>query len=126
MREFGTLKALGRPSRKVTRQVVGESIVNGLIGGALGIALGLAAAYTVTAISPTLKAELGNTGGGYGRWRPRSSGSDALEITLSAPVSPSAIALAAGLAIAGGLIAGAMGGRRDSRMRPADALRSVS
>lgn len=37
VREFGTLKALGRPSRKVTRQVVGESIVNGLIGGALGI-----------------------------------------------------------------------------------------
>ncbi|MDV9170615.1 ABC transporter permease, partial [Streptomyces sp. W16] len=64
VREFGTLKALGWPSRKVTRQVVGESMVNGLIGGGLGIALGLAAAYTVTAISPKLTAQLGSTGGG--------------------------------------------------------------
>jgi putative ABC transport system permease protein len=31
-----------------------------------------------------------------------------------------------GLAVTGGLIAGAMGGWRASRMRPADALRSVS
>ncbi|TQE35801.1 ABC transporter permease [Streptomyces ipomoeae] len=135
VREFGTLKALGWPSRKVTRQVVGESIVNGLLGGALGIALGLAAAYTVTAISPTLEAQLGSTGGmggGPGGGGPGGGGapgqqaSDALEIALSAPVSVSTIALAAGLAIAGGLIAGAMGGWRASRMRPADALRSVS
>ncbi|MBZ3903340.1 MULTISPECIES: ABC transporter permease [Streptomyces] len=135
VREFGTLKALGWPSRKVTRQVVGESIVNGLLGGALGIALGLAAAYTVTAISPTLKAELGNTGGMGGGGMgggpgggggPGQQSSNALEIALSAPVSLSTIALAAGLAIAGGLIAGAMGGWRASRMRPADALRSVS
>lgn len=130
VREFGTLKALGWPSRKVTRQVVGESVVNGLLGGALGIGLGLAAAYTVTAISPTLKAELGNTGGmggGPGRGgAPGQQTSNALEIALSAPVSLSTIALAAGLAIAGGLIAGAMGGWRASRMRPADALRSVS
>ncbi|WP_200309042.1 ABC transporter permease [Streptomyces adelaidensis] len=130
VREFGTLKALGWPSRKVTRQVVGESIVNGLLGGALGIGLGLAAAYTVTAISPTLKAELGNTGGmgggPGGGGAPGQQSSNALEIALSAPVSLSTIALAAGLAIAGGLIAGAMGGWRASRMRPADALRSVS
>ncbi|WP_371580759.1 ABC transporter permease [Streptomyces sp. NBC_01314] len=134
VREFGTLKALGWPSRKVTRQVVGESIVNGLLGGALGIGLGLAAAYTVTAISPTLKAELGNTGGMGGGMgggpggggAPGQQTSNALEIALSAPVSVSTIALAAGLAIAGGLIAGAMGGWRASRMRPADALRSVS
>jgi putative ABC transport system permease protein len=49
-----------------------------------------------------------------------------MEIALSAPVSVTTIALAAGLAITGGLIAGAMGGWRASRMRPADALRSVS
>ncbi|MFE7836892.1 ABC transporter permease [Streptomyces sp. NPDC057474] len=130
VREFGTLKALGWPSRKVTRQVVGESMVNGLLGGALGIGLGLAAAYTVTAISPTLKAELGNTGGmgggPGGGGAPGQQTSNALEIALAAPVSLSTIALAAGLAIAGGLIAGAMGGWRASRMRPADALRSVS
>jgi putative ABC transport system permease protein len=137
VREFGTLKALGWPSRKVTRQVVGESIVNGLLGGALGIALGLGAAYTVTAISPKLTAELGSTtgsgggmGGGPGGGGPgqqaASAAKNTIDIALSAPVSLTTIALAASLAIAGGLIAGAMGGWRASRMRPADALRSVS
>ncbi|MGW0630963.1 ABC transporter permease [Streptomyces sp. NPDC002758] len=130
VREFGTLKALGWPSRKVTRQVVGESLVNGLIGGALGIALGLVAAYTVTAISPKLTAQLGGTGGGpgggMGGGPGRQSASNTMEIALSAPVSPTTIALAVGLAVTGGLIAGAMGGWRASRMRPADALRSVS
>ncbi|MFD3838685.1 ABC transporter permease [Streptomyces sp. NPDC058642] len=123
VREFGTLKALGWPSRRVTRQVVGESMVNGLIGGALGIGLGLAAAYTVTAISPKLTAQLaGSGGGGPGR----QSAQNTMEIALSAPVSLTTIALAVGLAVTGGLIAGAMGGWRASRMRPADALRSVS
>ncbi|SOD87010.1 ABC transporter permease [Streptomyces sp. Ag109_G2-15] len=136
VREFGTLKALGWPSRKVTRQVVGESMVNGLIGGGLGIVLGLAAAYTVTAISPKLQAELGSSGGGGGMGGgmggPGGGGpgqqatKNTLEIALTAPVSLTTIALAVGLAVAGGLIAGAMGGWRASRMRPADALRSVS
>ncbi|MFG2781497.1 ABC transporter permease [Streptomyces prunicolor] len=137
VREFGTLKALGWPSRKVTRQVVGESMVNGLIGGGLGIALGLLAAYTVTAISPKLTAQLGSTStggggmgggpGGGGQGGPgQQATSNTLEIALNAPVSLTTIALAVGLAVTGGLIAGAMGGWRASRMRPADALRSVS
>ncbi|WOX09276.1 ABC transporter permease [Streptomyces sp. N50] len=137
VREFGTLKALGWPSRKVTRQVVGESMVNGLIGGGLGIALGLLAAYTVTAISPKLTAQLGSTSGGGGGMGGGPGGggqggpgqqatSNTLEIALNAPVSLTTIALAVGLAVTGGLIAGAMGGWRASRMRPADALRSVS
>ncbi|MEU6540224.1 ABC transporter permease [Streptomyces sp. NPDC047000] len=131
VREFGTLKALGWPSRKVTRQVVGESIVNGLLGGVLGIALGLAAAYTVTMISPTLTAQLGNSGGGGMGGGPgggpgQQSAANTLQIALTAPVSATTIALAVGLAVTGGLIAGAMGGWRASRMRPADALRSVS
>ncbi|MFJ9818055.1 ABC transporter permease [Streptomyces sp. NPDC101151] len=134
VREFGTLKALGWPSRRVTRQVVGESMVNGLIGGGLGIALGLVAARTVTAISPKLRAELGSSAGGTGGGMGgpggggpgRQATGNTLEIALTAPVSPATIALAVGLAVAGGLIAGAMGGWRASRMRPADALRSVS
>lgn len=133
VREFGTLKALGWPSRKVTRQVVGESIVNGLMGGALGIALGVGAAYAVTAISPKLTAQMGSTGGGGGMGGGPGGGGpgqqstqNTLEIALTAPVSLTTIALAVGLAVTGGLIAGAMGGWRASRMRPADALRSVS
>ncbi|MCC3778961.1 ABC transporter permease, partial [Streptomyces sp. UNOB3_S3] len=66
VREFGTLKALGWRSSRITRQVMGEALVNGLLGGALGIALGLGAAALVTAISPKLTAQLGGAGGGWG------------------------------------------------------------
>ncbi|MEV4976914.1 ABC transporter permease [Streptomyces scopuliridis] len=132
VREFGTLKALGWKSGRVTRQVVGEALVNGLLGGVLGIALGLGGAYLVTAISPTLTAQLGSTGGGgfagggpMGGGPARQTASKALDIALTAPVSVSTIGLAVGLAVAGGLIAGGFGGWRASRLRPADALRRV-
>ncbi|MEV2249720.1 ABC transporter permease [Streptomyces sp. NPDC050147] len=136
VREFGTLKALGWKSGRVTRQVVGEAVVHGLVGGVLGIAVGLGGAYVVTAISPTLTAELGSAGGqpgggvmGGGPGGPGASlsesASNALDISLTAPVSATTIALAVGLAVAGGLIAGAFGGWRASRLRPADALRRV-
>ncbi|MDX3307904.1 ABC transporter permease [Streptomyces sp. ME08-AFT2] len=131
VREFGTLKALGWKSGRVTRQVVGEAVVNGLLGGALGIALGLAGAYAVTAISPTLQAQLGGGagggqggpggGGGFGR----RAAARTLDVALTAPVSVTTVAVAVALAVAGGLIAGAFGGWRASRLRPADALRRV-
>ncbi|WP_327431242.1 ABC transporter permease [Streptomyces sp. NBC_01236] len=134
VREFGTLKALGWKSGRVTRQVVGEAIVNGLVGGALGIGLGLAGAYIVTEISPTLSAQVGSSGGG-GAGGPgggggfggpaRQTASKALDVALTAPVSLNTIAVAVALAVAGGLIAGAFGGWRASRLRPADALRRV-
>ncbi|MFF7069451.1 ABC transporter permease [Streptomyces pseudovenezuelae] len=132
VREFGTLKALGWKSGRVTRQVVGEAMVNGLLGGALGIALGLAGAYVVTAISPTLQAQLGGGGGansgpgGGGFGGPgRQAAAKTLEVALTAPVSVTTVSIAVGLAVAGGLIAGAFGGWRASRLRPADALRRV-
>ncbi|GAA3769917.1 ABC transporter permease [Streptomyces chiangmaiensis] len=126
VREFGTLKALGWKSGRVTRQVVGEAVVNGLVGGALGIALGLAGAYVVTAVSPTLQAQLGGGagGGGFGGG-PGRQAAKTLEVALTAPVSATTIVLAVALAVAGGLIAGAFGGWRASRLRPADALRRV-
>ncbi|MEV7991656.1 ABC transporter permease [Streptomyces sp. NPDC086077] len=132
VREFGTLKALGWRSGRVTRQVVGEAVVTGLVGGALGIALGLAGAYVVTAISPTLQAELGGTGGGpagpgggFGGGPARQAAARTLDVALTAPVGVATIALAVGLAVTGGLVAGAFGGWRASRLRPADALRRV-
>ncbi|MEW2314197.1 ABC transporter permease [Streptomyces bauhiniae] len=130
VREFGTLKALGWKSGRVTRQVVGEAVVNGLVGGVLGIALGLAGAYAVTAVSPSLQAQLGSTGGGAGGVRggfggPGRQAAKSLDVALTAPVSVTTILLAVGLAVAGGLIAGAFGGWRASRLRPADALRRV-
>ena len=148
VREFGTLKALGWKSGRVTRQVVGEAVVNGLVGGVLGIALGLAGAYVVSAISPTLQAQLGGGGGGGGGGAfgggggggggfgggggaggfgggPGRQTAKTLEVALTAPVSATTIVLAVALAVAGGLIAGAFGGWRASRLRPADALRRV-
>lgn len=47
-------------------------------------------------------------------------------VALHAALTPSVIALAIGLAILGGLLAGAAGGWRASRLRPAEALRSVA
>ncbi|MFI9548424.1 ABC transporter permease [Streptomyces sp. NPDC052016] len=135
VREFGTLKALGWKSGRVTRQVVGEAMVNGLLGGVLGIALGLAGAYAVTAVSPTLQAQLGSGGGGGGTGGGpggggfggpgRQAAARTLDVALTAPVSVTTVAIAVGLAVAGGLIAGAFGGWRASRLRPADALRRV-
>ncbi|MCC9739743.1 ABC transporter permease [Streptomyces sp. MNU89] len=138
VREFGTLKALGWKSGRVTRQVVGEAVVNGLLGGALGIALGLGGAYLITALSPGLTAELargaglsgggrmgagpgGGPGGGGG-----AAAAQSIDIALTAPVALGTIGLAVGLAVAGGLVAGAFGGWRAARLRPADALSRVA
>ncbi|MEV7566594.1 ABC transporter permease [Streptomyces tanashiensis] len=137
VREFGTLKALGWKSGRVTRQVVGEALVNGVIGGALGIAIGLAGAYAVTAASPTLTAELGASGSGFGGGRgggtvfgggpggARTAVGKTVDIALTAPVSVTTVGLAVLLALGGGLVAGAFGAWRASRLRPADALRRV-
>ena len=149
IREFGTLKALGWRSRRVIGQVVGEAMVNGLIGGALGIALGLAGSFAISSFSPTLTASTGaagastsgasgpaagggfggaggtggGTGGGFGH--AAKAVADTVSVHLTAPVTLTAIALAVALALAGGLTAGAFGGWRASRLRPADALRRV-
>ncbi|KOG08250.1 MULTISPECIES: ABC transporter permease [Streptomyces] len=136
VREFGTLKALGWKSGRVTRQVVGEALVNGVIGGALGIAIGLAGAYAVTAVSPTLTAELGASAGGFGgrgggmafggpAGGARTAVGKTVDIALTAPVSVTTVGLAVLLALGGGLVAGAFGAWRASRLRPADALRRV-
>jgi ABC-type lipoprotein release transport system permease subunit len=46
-------------------------------------------------------------------------------VALTAPVSLELAGIAVALALAGALVAGAFGGWRASRLRPADALRSV-
>ncbi|MCC3773825.1 ABC transporter permease, partial [Streptomyces sp. UNOB3_S3] len=63
----------------------------------------------------------GGGGGGFGH----RAGGKTLEIALTAPVSLTTVAVAVALAVAGGLIAGAFGGWRASRLRPADALRRI-
>lgn len=131
-REFGTLKAIGWSDRRIVGQVAGESLVQGLIGGAIGIVLGLAAILVVNLIHPTLTAttraaSAGAGGGGFGGFRRAAAAAGAASnIALSLPVTASVIGLAVALAVLGGLIAGAFGGWRAARLRPADALRSVA
>jgi ABC-type antimicrobial peptide transport system permease subunit len=132
VRELGTLKALGWSKRAVVRQVTGESLLQGVLGGALGIAIGFAGAALVTVFAPTLKATvasaassaLGAGPGPFGQGAVASSPSSAA-VSLTAHVSLAVIALAVVLAVAGGLISGAVGGLRAARLRPADAFRHL-
>jgi putative ABC transport system permease protein len=147
-REFGTLKAIGWSNGRIVRQVAGESLVQGLIGGAVGIALGLAGILVVNLVAPTLTASTGSEftfGGGpvistNGEAPPTQgqgpagggpmggldTGASTTDIVLNAPVAIGVLLLAVGLAILGGLLAGAIGGWRAARLRPAEALRSVA
>ena len=131
VRELGTLKAIGWRQSLVVRQISGESLAQGALGGLLGLLLGLGGAALIDAVGPTLEATVASAGGGgSGAGGPPGFGqgqaaSGSTEIALGAPVDPGLIALAIVLAVAGGLFAGAVGGLRAARLRPAEALRHV-
>lgn len=148
-REFGTLKAIGWSNRRIVGQVAGESMVQAALGGVFGIALGVAAVWILNLVSPTISSAASGAGsamqgglggpggpsgpgsGGFGPGGPGMEGPGAAaqstaDIVLHAPLTPWILLAALGLAIAGGLIAGALGGVRASRLSPAEALRSVN
>jgi len=128
VRELGTLKALGWSQWLVVRQVSGEALVQGLLGGVLGLVLGLAGAAAISAFGPELKATFETAQTALPRFGPFGQGAAQTEstaVSLDAPVSASLVALAVGLALLGGLVAGAVGGLRAARLRPADALRHL-
>ncbi|MGH2989256.1 MAG: ABC transporter permease [Solirubrobacterales bacterium] len=130
IRELGTLKALGWSQRLVVRQVTGESLAQGALGGVLGAAIGIAGAATIDAIGPTLEASVEQQStGGLDPFAQAAGQGDVVagstEVVLGAPVDPGLLVLAVGLAIVGGVLAGAAGGLRAARLRPAEALRSA-
>ena len=131
-REFGTLKAIGWSNGRVVGQVAGESVVQGLIGGAIGLVVGPRRRLGDQR-HPADDLGSADRPAGSGRADPaagdpassRSSRRRTTDIVLTAPVTAWVIVAAVGLAIAGGLIAGAFGGWRAARLSPAEALRSV-
>jgi ABC-type antimicrobial peptide transport system permease subunit len=126
IRELGTLKALGWRQRLVVRQVTGESLVQGALGGLLGAAIGIAGAAIIGAIGLTLEASVEERStGGFGPFGQGQVTAGSTDVVLGAPVDPGLLVLAIGLAIVGGLLAGAAGGLRAARLRPAEALRSA-
>jgi putative ABC transport system permease protein len=134
VREFGTLKALGWRSSRITAQVLGESVAIGILGGALGVALGFAGAAIITSVAPKLTATIASStaqhvvgvGGGGAPQSFSPTVSHTVAVPMSASVTASAIVVAVLLALAGGLLAGSFGGWRIARLRPADALARVA
>jgi ABC-type antimicrobial peptide transport system permease subunit len=129
IRELGTLKALGWSQRLVVRQVTGESLLQGLLGGALGVVLGVVGALVVGALLPALEATVSageQTGPRFiGPFGQGAVDTASTAVTIDTPVSLALAAGAVGLALLGGLVAGAVGSLRASRLRPADALRHI-
>lgn len=136
-RELGTLKAIGWGNRRVVGQIAGESVATGLIGGAVGLVLGIAGVVAVNAMGITLSGSaaaadlpVGPGPGGGAFPGPGAALADAAaaatDIVINAPMNLAVVGLAIGLAVLGGLLAGAFGGRRAARLSPAEALRSVA
>jgi ABC-type antimicrobial peptide transport system permease subunit len=128
VREIGTLRAIGWSRGRVVRQVVSETAGIGVLGGLIGIGVGYAVAAAVRTFSPELTAttsgvQLGSSAATlFGR-----AGNEAVTsvVTLTAPISASTLLLGMACALAGGLVAGAVGGWRASRLAPAVALRDL-
>ena len=94
----------------------------------LGAVVGIGGAAIVTLIGPTLEATVLQRPRRR-RCRARSararSPHGSTDVALTRRSTRQLILLAIGLAMLGGLIAGAVGGMRAARLRPAEALRSL-
>jgi putative ABC transport system permease protein len=93
------------------------------------VAIGYGAAALVQALAPPLTASTAPAGGAAGpstRFAHAAAATThTISVHLTAPVTLGAVGLAVLLAIAGGLIAGSLGGWRAVRLRPAAALARV-
>jgi ABC-type antimicrobial peptide transport system permease subunit len=127
VRELGTLKALGWTQFRVVRQILGEAVAVCVAGGIIGIVLGVVASKLIGEFAPKLTAtssvgEAGAAALGLGNALTRTVID---KVSLTAPISGEVLLIGFGVALLGGLIAGAAGAMRAARLRPADALRTV-
>jgi ABC-type antimicrobial peptide transport system permease subunit len=115
--------------------VISPTLTGGVSRGGIGGALADGARRAFGGSGATSTGSTGGGGGFAGRFgggfggaltgARSGAGSAAAQVDLSAPVTVWIIVIAVGLAVLGGLLAGAIGGWRASRLRPAEALRSV-
>jgi ABC-type antimicrobial peptide transport system permease subunit len=135
VREIGTLRAIGWSRAMVVRQVLLETIGISVLGGLIGVGLGLGVDAAVTHLSPTLSASniavvgqgtssLASQFGALGR-SVGSSRDVVTNVSISPPINATTLLAAALLGLAGGLLAGAIGGWRAARLAPAVALRDL-
>jgi putative ABC transport system permease protein len=128
VREFGTLKALGWPTRMVTGQVLTETATVGIAGTLAGVAFGYAGAALVSALGPTLTVNVTALPGvaPSPSAMPGAPGHDGpVPVHFSAPISVGIVALAVALGILGTLLAGTLGAWRAARLSPATALSQI-
>jgi putative ABC transport system permease protein len=94
--EIGLLRALGARRSAVAQLFVGEAMLLSAIGGGCGLALGVAIVVVTHWALPSMPAR----------------------------IAPLYVALAIGIAVAIGLIAGVLPARAAARLEPLDALRA--
>ncbi len=103
-REVGTLKALGATEGDILKIIAAEALLLGLLGAVVGVALGMAANLLLPALGRRLL--------------------HLDQATLLSPVvTPATVAIAFGLGLAAGLLAGLYPAWRAARMPAAEALR---
>src|SRR3954471_11845203 len=132
VREIGTLRAIGWPKSKVVRQLLLETTGIGLVGAAVGVGLGVLAGFLVEQFTPALTTNKPSVPGqgtsSLAQFLPSvQSLSDAgkTHVPLTVPIHVSTLLIGIGVALLGGLLAGAVGGWRAARLAPAVALRDL-
>jgi len=129
VREIGTLRAIGWKRGRVVRQIMAETFGIGLVGAVAGVAVGFGVAEAVNLFGPTLQSTL--TGATVGAstagsvFHQAATASSQQSIHMQAVIDAGTVLLGVACALLGGLLAGALGGWRASRLSPATALRDL-
>jgi len=130
VREIGTLRAIGWSRGRVVRQIVAETLGIGILGGIVGVGLGVAVCAVIGAVGPALTSTssvtaVGSSSIGGIFHQATAAAQTSTKIHLKAPIDIAIVLLGFGSGMGGGLIAGAVGGWRASRLAPAVALRDL-